>query len=226
MKHQLVRIALLVALALTLSLGQIIPAAAQPVKPPEDNSTEYPGCQASASALFGPAPLTVDFSAKSPDEGVAYNWGFGDGLGATGKNVTHTFTAEGVYRVRAFVTGADGFYNTCPLLIITVGADPNPAIPTNTPPAPTPDTTATPSGATSGSVNVQGSIDGDNNIAPVINGDGNQIDITIEVAPTATVAPAPVYTTPKSFFWQFVKSILDWIASPMNSWRDWIVEHK
>lgn len=54
-----------------------------------------------ATPVRGPAPLTVTFTACE-----AAHWDFGDGTGADGATVTHTFAA-GLWQVRI---GADGFF--------------------------------------------------------------------------------------------------------------------
>lgn len=176
--------------------------------------SDYPGCKASASAMFGPAPLTVDFSATSPNEGPSFNWGFGDGKGETGADVTHTFTAEGNYRVRAFVTDVNGFYNTCALLIVKVGPNPN-TTPVVAPVLPTPVVETPVAPVPAGTTSATGSIDGDNNIAPVINGDNNKVIIKIaEPAPVVeTVEPKPLtfgqkFWLPWKTFWSGVVTIL------------------
>lgn len=181
-----------------LSLGNTMPVAAREPDPePEPEITvKYPGCQSRASALFGPAPLTVDFSAKSPDDGAAYNWGFGDGLGATGKDVTHTFVAEGEYNVRAFVTDAKGFYNTCPMLkIIVTAADSD----TTNSPAGLNEHPSDPDPARPATNTSNASVTGDNSGSynPVISGNGNSI--TFAVPPAATPAPAVAATPAPSY---------------------------
>jgi hypothetical protein len=54
------------------------------------------------------APLTVALSAVATGFAgpVSYRWDFGDGTGATTRDVTHTYTAVGVFR--AIVVGTDG----------------------------------------------------------------------------------------------------------------------
>ncbi|MDX2198533.1 MAG: PKD domain-containing protein [Phycisphaerae bacterium] len=63
---------------------------------------------ADASIRSGAAPLTVAFSASgstSRNAGpLAFVWSFDDGTTATGEQVSHTFTAPGLYEVRVTVT--------------------------------------------------------------------------------------------------------------------------
>lgn len=42
---------------------------------------------------------TVDFSAFFDAHALHYNWNFGDGTGASGQNVTHTFDSSGVFTI-------------------------------------------------------------------------------------------------------------------------------
>jgi len=73
---------------------------------------EAPTAGFSASPTTGPAPLIVTFNASAstdPDGTIAsYQWSFGDGGTATGKNVFHTFAAQGAYVVQLTVADDDG----------------------------------------------------------------------------------------------------------------------
>lgn len=64
-----------------------------------------------ASPLTGPAPLRVVFTATVSGGSGGYrpvNWSFGDGAFATGANVSHRFTAAGLYLVRATSSDSSG----------------------------------------------------------------------------------------------------------------------
>ncbi len=78
--------------------------------PPAGNSP--PIATFTASALSGPAPLTVtlDGSASSDAEGAiaAYEWDFGDGETAADAKVTHVFTRPGVYGITLRVADGQG----------------------------------------------------------------------------------------------------------------------
>ncbi len=56
-----------------------------------------------------PATLTFDASGSVAAQGIVrYDWEFGDGGLATGRNVGHTYTVPGVYTVRLTLTTATG----------------------------------------------------------------------------------------------------------------------
>ncbi len=69
---------------------------------------EEPTASINASPTSGTEPLEVDFSASEssdPDgEIVSYEWSFGDGNGATGEEVSHTFESSGDFQVTLSVT--------------------------------------------------------------------------------------------------------------------------
>ncbi|RLF52970.1 MAG: hypothetical protein DRN24_02365, partial [Thermoplasmata archaeon] len=88
------------------------------------------------SANLG-APVYFDGSGSSDPNNdiVSYSWDFGDGSSGSGKYVTHTYDAAGVYNVTLTVTDDDGFSDTddttatityTPPSITDVHADPNP----------------------------------------------------------------------------------------------------
>lgn len=66
-----------------------------------------------ASALSGPAPLTLAFTghAVGGDNGSASvaNWSFGDGGSGTGASVSHTFAGPGLYVVSGEIVDAGGW---------------------------------------------------------------------------------------------------------------------
>jgi cytochrome c len=64
-----------------------------------------------ASPEEGAVPLEVAFSADASDpenEGLSYEWDFGDGSTGTGAEVTHTYELSGVYRPEVTITDASG----------------------------------------------------------------------------------------------------------------------
>ena len=62
----------------------------------------------------GAAGQALDFSAETTGEepGVAWQWRFGDGIGADGKRLNHTWTEPGDYEVQLTVRGIDGTKST------------------------------------------------------------------------------------------------------------------
>jgi len=68
------------------------------------------------SRTTGPAPLLVQFDASAsvdPDgDPITYRWNFGDGGTGTGKNINHTFSAEGEYNIRLTVSDDAGGSDT------------------------------------------------------------------------------------------------------------------
>jgi cytochrome c len=64
-----------------------------------------------ASPSSGELPLAVSLSADATDpenEGLTYEWDFGDGASGTGAQVTHTYELSGVYTPTVTVTDASG----------------------------------------------------------------------------------------------------------------------
>jgi len=71
-----------------------------------------PAAALSASPKHGGVPLTVEFSAagsSDPDaQALSYQWVFGDGEGAEGVSVAHTYTVAGNYTAVLTVTDTLG----------------------------------------------------------------------------------------------------------------------
>ncbi|MCK6650506.1 MAG: PKD domain-containing protein [Bacteroidia bacterium] len=87
------------------------------------------------SDTVGCEPLTVTFTAFS-DNGVTYNWNFGDSGTGSGSPVTHTYSNDGTYDVSMIITTAAGCVDTVtnlgyivvnPLPTAAFSASPNPA---------------------------------------------------------------------------------------------------
>ena len=72
-----------------------------------------------ASALSGPAPLTVSFGNTSTNA-TSYTWAFGDGAGSTDVSPSHTFTVPGSYNVT--LIASDGASRRLASATITVTA--------------------------------------------------------------------------------------------------------
>jgi PKD repeat protein len=89
---------------------------------PASASAGAPSPSIVASALTGPAPLTVRFTAQAPvvDPGPAvasYSWDFGDGATGSGLAVAHRFTKPGRYVVGLTVTDALGGTTTAQTVV-------------------------------------------------------------------------------------------------------------
>ena len=89
---------------------------------PATASAGTPTPSIAASALAGPAPLTVRFTAHAPvvDPGptvASYSWDFGDGATATGPAVAHRFRKPGRYVVSLIVTDALGGTTTTQTIV-------------------------------------------------------------------------------------------------------------
>jgi len=76
-------------------------------KPPVGSTDgPYTGTEGSAVSLSGAA--SVDYNGTI----TSYDWSFGDGMVASGANVTHTYAQDGLYTVRLIVTDNDGLADT------------------------------------------------------------------------------------------------------------------
>jgi outer membrane protein assembly factor BamB len=66
--------------------------------------------QATRSTQSGPAPLTVNFTARATGgvPAYVYNWSFGDGTHSSSQDPTKVFTMPGKYSVRLTVTDVTG----------------------------------------------------------------------------------------------------------------------
>ena len=85
-----------------------------------------PIAKASAESWSGYAPLTVHFSGEGSrdvsGEGIVkYEWDFGDGHTGVGKEVSHTYTEDGIYQVTLTVTGSFGATSTSEPITVVVG---------------------------------------------------------------------------------------------------------
>ncbi len=93
-----------------------------------------------SDVLTGDTPFSVSLDATNSAGNIAsYTWDFGDGISATGNQVSHTYTKAGTYSAILIVTGASGAMSqssltitaTSPPGILTDTASPTPP---NTPP--------------------------------------------------------------------------------------------
>jgi PKD repeat protein len=81
----------------------------------------------SATPSSGKVPLTVAFTDSSSGSPTSWNWVFGDGANATGKNPAHIYTIPGKYTVSLTVTNAGGSNTKTRTEYITVKAISPPA---------------------------------------------------------------------------------------------------
>lgn len=61
--------------------------------------TKLPDISITGPSTSGPAPLTVMFSAETPDSPEGWNWDFGDGGTSTEEFPSHTYNTPGTYTV-------------------------------------------------------------------------------------------------------------------------------
>jgi glucose/arabinose dehydrogenase len=84
-----------------------------------------PVVKATSTRRFGPLPLTVNFSAAGtfdPDgDPLTFQWQFGDGTSANGRQATHTYRAAQNFNARLIVTDSRGARVTSPILRIFAG---------------------------------------------------------------------------------------------------------
>lgn len=73
--------------------------------------------EASASPVFGEAPLPVDFSASSTPPAATWLWDLGDGGTAGASSVAHVYEDPGTYTVIVTATDADGCSDTDTLIV-------------------------------------------------------------------------------------------------------------
>lgn len=93
------------------------------------SGNRMPTAVATSDKTYGMGPLTVGFSASQssdPDgDNLTYTWNFGDGSPiVTGRDVSHTYTSNGIYSARVTVNdGRGGVVSSSPLKI-AVGETP------------------------------------------------------------------------------------------------------
>ncbi|SLM31512.1 exported hypothetical protein [Desulfamplus magnetovallimortis] len=83
------------------------------------------------TTLQGGYPHTVTFTASATDSDgsiISYEWHFGDGNTATGKNVTHTFKKPGTYQVELKVTDNLHAVTTSSVIVTATSFAPTSAI--------------------------------------------------------------------------------------------------
>lgn len=92
-----------------LALGLLLLAGSLLLLASCGSGNRSPVARFTSSPSTGVAPLSVFFSAASSSDSdgkiARYEWDFGDGMGATGPTVVHTYEDPGGYTVRLTVTG-------------------------------------------------------------------------------------------------------------------------
>ena len=83
---------------------------------------EPPTVSATADVDSGPAPLRVRFRAEGQDPdgsngALVYEWDFGDGARASGRNASHRYLEPGTYTARVTVTDAAGGTGTATVTV-------------------------------------------------------------------------------------------------------------
>ena len=74
----------------------------------------------SASVTSGPAPLSVAFSNTTTGSVTTWAWDFGDGTRSNAQSPSHTYKAEGIYRVTLTAIGPGGSASKASVTAITV----------------------------------------------------------------------------------------------------------
>jgi outer membrane protein assembly factor BamB len=87
-------------------------------------SPQSPAASFTATPTSGPPPLAVQFTDRSTNNPMSWNWSFGDGTwfnttNSSQKNPTHTYTTLNVYEVMLTVSNSQGS-DTSPVITITV----------------------------------------------------------------------------------------------------------
>jgi len=75
----------------------------------------------SASVTSGPAPLSVTFSNMTTGSVTTWAWDFGDGATSNAQSPSHTYKAEGIYRVNLTAVGPGGSASKASVTAISVG---------------------------------------------------------------------------------------------------------
>jgi len=98
--------------AVTKTVSSAITVSSTPAAPVVDFS---------ASVTSGPAPLSVTFSNMTTGSVTTWAWDFGDGATSNAQSPSHTYKAEGIYRVNLTAVGPGGSASKASVTAITVG---------------------------------------------------------------------------------------------------------
>ncbi len=84
------------------------------VKPPPPVVKKYPVALIEVENVTNLTVVVSGWHSYALDEKsiVNYTWSFGDGMNASGANVTHTYAANGTYTITLSVTDSEGLTNT------------------------------------------------------------------------------------------------------------------
>ncbi len=104
--------------------GSVAQATTQVLVYPASNHSGSLAIGISADPVTGPAPLTSQLSATVTGGAAPYtfNWSFGDGTGALGASVSHTYGVAGNFVADLVVTDSTGQQATTGVLITVTGA--------------------------------------------------------------------------------------------------------
>jgi PKD repeat protein len=80
----------------------------------------------SDQALFGQAPLSVDFAGTATGEPTSWAWSFGDGSSGEGRTAAHTYEAPGTYTLVLTATFSDGSQASLTRADLITVTDPRP----------------------------------------------------------------------------------------------------
>ncbi len=84
-----------------------------------------------ASALTGPAPLSVNFNATTSTGTIStFQWDFGDGATAAGNTVSHAYSTAGAYTAKLTVTNTTGQTSIANATVTATASTTPPAPPT------------------------------------------------------------------------------------------------
>ncbi len=104
----------------------------EPTQPPAEPQPQLPETRPAplpavppTAVINGPdqvqAQTQVGFSGQASQQGssqiVSFDWGFGDGEGASGSDVGHTYGAQGTYQVTLTVSDANGLNNSTSMTV-------------------------------------------------------------------------------------------------------------
>src|SRR5262249_2823899 len=91
-----------------------------------------PNAVAAATPTDGLAPLNVSFTGQGSsdvdNDTLTYKWDFGDGQSATGRDVSHTYNANGKYTATLTVTDGKGGSGNATVAITVGNRHPTPTI--------------------------------------------------------------------------------------------------
>jgi len=106
----------------TISAVPVTALATLPVVVPTTRKETLPEISFSGTPVSGSAPLTVAFSAKTPDSPEEFSWDFGDGGTSSEEFPSYTYVIPGTYTVTLTVKYPEGKKTSVQTNYITVDA--------------------------------------------------------------------------------------------------------